>query len=197
MGENGYTQTDMMICSKSLDQNTLINTLIKNISSDPNHKGEKTIKITQHNYGAKNTPEQQPRSYGAGQRQAVTGGSPGHSVAGIPIINDEISEEVTKEETTEDQGKDQGEKPSHQISPEADSSPETVKDLDKTIEKHSEVGIPISIDEIIEKVVAHEDGESLRQNPPRKNREEVGEKRPVWTVSERLSFFGFSDSDDE
>ena len=44
--ENGYTQTYMMICSKSLDQNTLINTLIKNISSDPNHKGKKTIKIT-------------------------------------------------------------------------------------------------------------------------------------------------------
>ena len=42
--ENGYTQTYMMICSKSLDQNTLINTLIKNISSDPNHKGKKTIK---------------------------------------------------------------------------------------------------------------------------------------------------------
>ena len=75
--ENGYTQTYMMICSKSLDQNTLINTLIKNISSDPNHKGKKTIKITQHKYGAKKTPKQQPRSYGAGQRQAVTGGSPG------------------------------------------------------------------------------------------------------------------------
>merc|ERR1740122_412286 len=51
--ENGYSQTYMMICSKSLDQNTLINTLIKNISSDPNHKGKKTIKITQHKYGAK------------------------------------------------------------------------------------------------------------------------------------------------
>ena len=53
--ENGYSQTYMMICSKSLDQNTLINTLIKNISSDPNHKGKKTIKITQHKYGAKKT----------------------------------------------------------------------------------------------------------------------------------------------
>ena len=34
-------------------QNTLINTLIKNISNDPNHKGKKTIKITQHKYGTK------------------------------------------------------------------------------------------------------------------------------------------------
>ena len=51
--ENGYSQTYMMICSKTLDQNTLINTLIKNISNDPNHKGKKTIKITQHKYGAK------------------------------------------------------------------------------------------------------------------------------------------------
>lgn len=29
-------------------QNTLINSLIKNISNDPKHKGKKTIKITQH-----------------------------------------------------------------------------------------------------------------------------------------------------
>ena len=115
------------------------------------------------------------------------------SNSGIPIMNDEISEEVRKEETTEDQGQDQGEKPSHQISPEADSSPETVKDLDKTIEKDSEVGIPILIDE----VVAKEDGESVCQNPPKEDGEEVGGKPPVWTVSERQSFFGFSDSDDE
>merc|ERR1719319_2109739 len=55
--ENGYSQTYVMICSKSLDQNTLINTLIKNISNDPNHKGKKTIKITQHKYGAKSVPK--------------------------------------------------------------------------------------------------------------------------------------------
>ena len=78
--ENGYTQTYMMICSKSLDQNTLINTLIKNISSDPNHKGKKTIKITQHKYGAKKTPKQQPRSYGGGQRQVVSGSPGGRQV---------------------------------------------------------------------------------------------------------------------
>merc|ERR1719295_2082348 len=42
--ENGYSQTYMMICSKSLDQNTLINTLIKNISNDPNHKGKRQSK---------------------------------------------------------------------------------------------------------------------------------------------------------
>jgi len=73
--ENGYTQTYMMICSKSLDQNTLINTLIKNISSDPNHKGKKTIKITQHKYGAKKTTKQPAqRSYsGPNQGRQVQG----------------------------------------------------------------------------------------------------------------------------
>ena len=65
--ENGYSQTYMMICSKTLDQNTLINTLIKNISNDPNHKGKKTIKITQHKYGAK-------KSAKAGQQQQQQGG---------------------------------------------------------------------------------------------------------------------------
>ena len=64
--ENGYSQTYMMICSKTLDQNTLINTLIKNISNDPNHKGKKTIKITQHKYGAK-------KSAKAGQQQQQGG----------------------------------------------------------------------------------------------------------------------------
>ena len=68
--ENGYTQTYMMICSKSLDQNTLINTLIKNISSDPNHKGKKTIKITQHKYGAKKATKQPAqRSYNGPNQQ--------------------------------------------------------------------------------------------------------------------------------
>ena len=33
----------------------MINSLIKNISNDPKHKGKKTIKITQHKYGAKKT----------------------------------------------------------------------------------------------------------------------------------------------
>ena len=37
--ENGYNQTYMMMSPKSLDQNTIINTLI----SDPNHKGKKTL----------------------------------------------------------------------------------------------------------------------------------------------------------
>jgi hypothetical protein len=41
-------------------QNTLINTLIKNISNDPNHKGKKTIKITQHKYGTKKQKPQRP-----------------------------------------------------------------------------------------------------------------------------------------
>ena len=68
--ENGYSQTYMMICSKTLDQNTLINTLIKNISNDPNHKGKKTIKITQHKYGAKKSSKAgQPRAGVAGQQQ--------------------------------------------------------------------------------------------------------------------------------
>ena len=67
--ENGYSQTYMMICSKTLDQNTLINTLIKNISNDPNHKGKKTIKITQHKYGAKKTGAK------AGAGQAARAGS--------------------------------------------------------------------------------------------------------------------------
>ena len=64
----------MMICSKSLDQNTLINTLIKNISSDPNHKGKKTIKITQHKYGAKKTTKTPQRAYNqrANQRQVIS-----------------------------------------------------------------------------------------------------------------------------
>lgn len=98
------------------------------------------------------------------------------------------------EETMEDQDqhKDQGEKSSPQISLEADSSPETVKDLDKTIEKDSE-----NSDENNKELMAKEDGESLRQNLPEEDGEEVGGKTPVWTVSERESFFDFSDSDDE
>ena len=78
--ENGYSQTYMMICSKTLDQNTLINTLIKNISNDPNHKGKKTIKITQHKYGAKKSGKtgqagQQRAGNAAGRQQAVPGGT--------------------------------------------------------------------------------------------------------------------------
>ena len=46
--ENGYSQTYMMICSKTLDQNTLINTLIKNISNDPNHQGLLNFSATLH-----------------------------------------------------------------------------------------------------------------------------------------------------
>merc|ERR1719447_2301255 len=63
-----------MICSKTLDQNTLINTLIKNISNDPNLKGKKTIKITQHKYGAKKSGKAaqaaQQRGAAMGRQQA-------------------------------------------------------------------------------------------------------------------------------
>ena len=71
----------MMICSKSLDQNTLINTLIKNISSDPNHKGKKTIKITQHKYGAKKTAKQTPqRSYNGPQKRQLQPATPTNTI---------------------------------------------------------------------------------------------------------------------
>ena len=53
--ENGLSQTYVMICTKTLDQNTLVETLMEKISNDPDHKesGRKTIKITQHKYCVK------------------------------------------------------------------------------------------------------------------------------------------------
>ena len=47
-GEDGKTQQYMMLCPKDMDQNVLIQTLVKQISSDPATKGgKKTIRITQ------------------------------------------------------------------------------------------------------------------------------------------------------
>ena len=46
--EDGKTQQYMMLCPNKMDQNTLITTLVKQISADPNNKGKKTIRITQH-----------------------------------------------------------------------------------------------------------------------------------------------------
>lgn len=47
--ENGKSQQYMMLCPKDMDQNLLIQTLVKQIQSDPATKGggKKTIKITQ------------------------------------------------------------------------------------------------------------------------------------------------------
>ncbi len=46
--ESGKTQQFMMLCPKDMDQNLLIQTLVKQIQSDPSTKGgRKTIKITQ------------------------------------------------------------------------------------------------------------------------------------------------------
>ena len=47
-GEDGKTQQYMMLCPRDMDQNLLIQTLVKQVSSDPALKGgKKTIKITQ------------------------------------------------------------------------------------------------------------------------------------------------------
>jgi hypothetical protein len=60
-------------------QNTLINTLIKNISNDPNHKGKKTIKITQHKYGTKK--QKAPRATQPRPAPQVKGVEPIRSLA--------------------------------------------------------------------------------------------------------------------
>uniref|UniRef100_A0A0K2TX20 Uncharacterized protein n=1 Tax=Lepeophtheirus salmonis TaxID=72036 RepID=A0A0K2TX20_LEPSM len=44
--EDGKTQQYMMLCPKDMDQQTLIRTLVKQITSDPNNRGRKTIRIT-------------------------------------------------------------------------------------------------------------------------------------------------------
>ena len=46
-----------MLCPKDMDQNTLITTLVRQISADPSNKGKKTIRITQH----KSTPSAEPQ----------------------------------------------------------------------------------------------------------------------------------------
>ena len=46
-GEDGKTQQYMMLCPKDMDQNTLIQTLVRQISADPTSRGKKTIRITQ------------------------------------------------------------------------------------------------------------------------------------------------------
>jgi hypothetical protein len=57
----------------------LINTLIKNISNDPNHKGKKTIKITQHKYGTKK--QKAPRATQPRPAPQVKGVEPIRSLA--------------------------------------------------------------------------------------------------------------------
>ena len=46
--EDGKTQQNMMLCPKNTDQNTVIKTIVRQISADPTNKGKKTIRITQH-----------------------------------------------------------------------------------------------------------------------------------------------------
>lgn len=43
--EDGKVQQYMMLCPKEMDQNALIQTLVKQISADPTAKGKKTIRI--------------------------------------------------------------------------------------------------------------------------------------------------------
>jgi len=69
--DDGYSQTYVMICSKSLDQNTLINKLIKPISSDLKDKGKMTIKITKHKYGVKKAGKAGGAGYSGASRQAL------------------------------------------------------------------------------------------------------------------------------
>ena len=46
-GENGYSQQFMMLCPKSMDQNEIVSTVIREASADPTIRGKKTIRITQ------------------------------------------------------------------------------------------------------------------------------------------------------
>ena len=71
-GEDGVTQQYMMLCPKDMDQNVLIQTLVKQISSDPATKGgKKTIKITQQK----------------GAVQKITGLPPGSRVVSQTVNN--------------------------------------------------------------------------------------------------------------
>ena len=75
-GEDGKTQQYMMLCPKDMDQNTLIQTLVRQITADPSNKGKKTIRITQHRSapsadggGAATQQGQQQQSVAAQQAQ--------------------------------------------------------------------------------------------------------------------------------
>ena len=52
-GENGYSQQFMMLCPKSMDQNEIVNFLVRSASTsawasaNPTSRGKKTIRITQ------------------------------------------------------------------------------------------------------------------------------------------------------
>ena len=46
-GENGYSQKFMMLCPKSMDQNEIVSTVIREASANPTIRGKKTIRITQ------------------------------------------------------------------------------------------------------------------------------------------------------
>ena len=46
-GENCYSQQFMMLCPKSMDQNEIVSTVIREASADPTIRGKKTIRITQ------------------------------------------------------------------------------------------------------------------------------------------------------
>ena len=54
--EDGKTQQYMMLCPKEMDQNALIQTLVKQISADPTAKGKKTIRIQKPITNATNNP---------------------------------------------------------------------------------------------------------------------------------------------
>jgi len=83
-GEDGKTQQYMMLCPKDMDQNTLITTLVRQISADPTNKGKKTIRITQHKSapgaaGGANPIDQAPSAPAVRQvvRQQPRGGGGG------------------------------------------------------------------------------------------------------------------------
>ena len=46
-GENCYSQQFMMLCPKSMDQNEIVSTVIREASANPTIRGKKTIRITQ------------------------------------------------------------------------------------------------------------------------------------------------------
>ena len=46
-GENCHSQQFMMLCPKSMDQNEIVSTVIREASANPTIRGKKTIRITQ------------------------------------------------------------------------------------------------------------------------------------------------------
>ena len=70
-GEDGKTQQYMMLCPKDMDQNTLITTLVRQISADPSNKGKKTIRITQHK-STPNVDSQQQQVHSAPAKTSTT-----------------------------------------------------------------------------------------------------------------------------